>query len=338
METVAGSNGSTAPARRPSCRVGLWRLMGLVIAWLCCSTSSTNAAAIWQEAAAGASAVQEPKAETKRPEQDAKKSGKHDRYVRVQKDEKGRVVSMDTSTIRFTKQLPDGTEVVVELIGVVHIGEQDYFEAFNEQFKQYDALLYELVAPEGTRVERRADDGMNPVAALQKGMMSALGLQFQLEHIDYSPSNFVHADMTPEEFGQSMTDNNESVAKMFFRTLGMSAAMGGASGEAEMLSALLSSSEDRVYRLRRSAANQLIKMDVGMKAWEGDNGSTIITHRNGKAFKVLQQQLDAGKKKVGVFYGAGHLPDMERRLIEDFGMTPGEPQWQRAWKLRADAK
>jgi len=268
----------------------------------------------------------------------SKKPSKHDRYVRVQKDDKGRVVSMDTSTIQFTKKLPDGTELVVELIGVVHIGEQDYYETFNQQFKRYDALLYELVAPEGTRVERRAEDGMNPVAALQKGMMSALGLQFQLEHIDYSPSNFVHADMTPEEFGQSMTENNESVAKMFFRTLGMSAALGGGGGEADMLRAMLSSSEDRIYRLRRSAANQLIKMDVGMKAWEGDNGSTIITHRNGKAFKVLQQQIDAGKKKVGVFYGAGHLPDMERRLIEDFGMTPGEPQWQRAWKLRAEAK
>jgi hypothetical protein len=325
-------------------RRGAWLSFGrgivLMLGWLALTTGSDCGLArgFGQDAAGSATLVQEPQVDEGKAKKTDKKSGKHDRYVRVQKDDKGRVVSMDTSTITFTKKLPDGTELVVELIGVVHIGEEDYFAAFNEQFKKYDALLYELVAPEGTRVERRADDGMNPVAALQKGMMSALGLQFQLEHIDYSPSNFVHADMTPEEFGQSMTENNESVAKMFFRTLGMSAAMGGSGGEAEMLRAMLSSSEDRIYRLRRSAANQLIKMDVGMKAWEGDNGSTIITHRNGKAFKVLQQQIDAGKKKVGVFYGAGHLPDMERRLIEDFGMTPGEPQWQRAWKLRADAE
>jgi hypothetical protein len=267
-----------------------------------------------------------------------KKASNHDRFVRIHKDENGRSVSMDTSTIQYTKKMPDGTELVVELIGVVHIGEQDYFEAFNQQFKKYDALLYELVAPEGTKVEKREEDGLNPVAALQKGMMSALGLQFQLEHIDYSASNFVHADMTPEEFAQSMTENNESIAKVFFRSLGMSAAMGGASGEMEMFGALLSSSEDRVYRLRRSAAKQLMKMDVGMSAWEGDQGSTIITHRNAKAFKVLQEQIDAGRKKIGVFYGAGHLQDMERRLIEDFGMTAGEPQWQRAWKLRAETK
>ncbi len=268
----------------------------------------------------------------------AKKEAKPERFVRVKKDDKGRAVAMETSTIRYTKKMPDGTELVVELIGVVHIGEQDYFEAFNEQFKRYDSLLYELVAPEGTKVEQREESGMNPVAALQKGMMAVLGLQFQLEHIDYGASNFVHADMTPEEFGQSMKENNESLAKVFFRTLGMSAAMGGSSGEAEMLGALLSSGEDRTYRMRRSAANQLIKMDVGMSAWDGDNGSTIITHRNAKAFKVLQSEIDAGKRKLGVFYGAGHLEDMEKRLIEDFGMTPGEPQWQRAWKLRPDAE
>jgi hypothetical protein len=267
-----------------------------------------------------------------------KKQAKHDRFVRINKDEKGRAISMDTSTIRYTKKMPDGTELIVDLVGVVHIGEKDYYDAFNQQFKNYDALLYELVAPEGTKVEARNDGGANPVAALQKGMMAGLGLQFQLDHINYSASNFVHADMTPDEFGQSMTENNESVAKMFFRMLGTSAAMSGASGEAEMLGALLSNGDDRVYRLRRTAANQLIKMDVGMVAFEGDNGSTIITHRNGKAFKVLQSQIDAGKRKLGVFYGAGHLPDMERRLIEEFGMTAGEPQWQAAWKLRADNK
>ncbi|MBL8891085.1 MAG: hypothetical protein JNL67_13970 [Planctomycetaceae bacterium] len=288
-------------------------------------------------------AAQPPGAQEKAvPEQSSrragKKSSKHDRFVRINKDEKGRAISMDTSTIRYTKKMPDGTELSVELIGVVHIGEKDYYDAFNEQFKNYDGLLYELVAPEGTKVEARNDGGVNPVAALQKGMMAGLGLQFQLDHINYNASNFVHADMTPEEFGESMTQNNESVAKMFFRMLGTSAAMSGASGEAEMLGALLSNSEDRVYRLRRSAANQLIKMDVGMSAFEGDNGSTIITHRNAKAFKVLQAQIDSGKRKLGVFYGAGHLPDMERRLIEDFGMTPGEPKWQLAWKLRADDK
>lgn len=328
---------ATTTARRSRTMLLLLPLFSLLVLFLGGAVQATQDLAV-QDPVAPPPAVQEPTVPEASTDRESKKSGNHDRFVRIHKDEKGRSISMDTSTIPYTKTMPDGTELTVELIGVVHIGEKSYYEAFNEQFKNYDGLLYELVAPEGTKVEAREDGGLNPVAALQKGMMAGLGLEFQLDHIKYDASNFIHADMTPEEFGESMTQNNESVAKMFFRMLGTSAAMSGASGEAEMLGALLSSGENRVYRMRRSAANQLIKMDVGMSAFEGDNGSTIITHRNAKAFKVLQTQIDSGKRKLGVFYGAGHLPDMERRLIEDFGMTAGEPQWQTAWKLRADDK
>ena len=37
-------------------------------------------------------------------------------------------------------------------------------------------------------------------------MTSALGLSFQLDEIDYTRPNLVHADMTPDEFAQSMRD------------------------------------------------------------------------------------------------------------------------------------
>jgi hypothetical protein len=43
--------------------------------------------------------------------------------------------------------------------------------------------------------------------------------------------------------------------------------------------------------------------------------------------------LASGKKKVALFYGAGHLPDMERRLMSDFQMKRGGQFWMEAWKL-----
>lgn len=263
---------------------------------------------------------------------------KEEHFVRVRNGEDGKPIAMETSTTTYTRKMEDGTTLQVDLIGVVHIGEKQYYKDFNKQFEKYDALLYELVAPKGTKISDRDDSGMNPVAALQKGMMSALGLNFQLEHIDYDAKNFVHADMSPTEFSESMSKNNESLTKMFFKMLGMSAAMQGQTGEAEMLSALFASGDERKYKLRQTAAKQLINMDVGMAMWEGDNGSTIITHRNAKAFEVLAEQIEGGRRNIGVFYGAGHLKDMERRLLEDFKMERGEETWQLAWKLRKDAK
>ena len=52
-----------------------------------------------------------------------------------------------------------------------------------------------------------------------------------------------------------------------------------------------------------------------------------------KALEVMKRELASGKKKVALFYGAGHLPDMERRLMSDFQMKRGGQFWMEAWKL-----
>ena len=48
---------------------------------------------------------------------------------------------------------------------------------------------------------------------MQMGMKETLGLEFQLELIDYNRDNFTHADMSPEEFAESMVENDESLMK-----------------------------------------------------------------------------------------------------------------------------
>ena len=65
----------------------------------------------------------------------------------------------------------------------------------------------------------------------------------------------------------------------------------------------------------------------------GEDGSTIITDRNKKALGVLKTQLASGKKHVGVFYGAGHLSDMDKHLRSDFHMQPVSITWLTAWDL-----
>ena len=69
---------------------------------------------------------------------------------------------------------------------------------------------------------------------------------------------------------------------------------------------------------------------------EGEDGSTIIGQRNRKALEVLRRELKNGKKRIGIFYGAGHLPDMEKRLAEGFGLYPNKKsiKWLTAWDMR----
>lgn len=264
----------------------------------------------------------------------AKKKMNSERFVRIKKEDK-KSVALETSITRYSKKV-GAEELIVDLVGVVHIGEKDYYEKLNKEFEQYDALLYELVAPEGTRVVKgQKSRGFNPIGGLQNGMKSVLGLQFQLDHIEYSRKNFVHADMTPKEMSDSMTKNDESVAKMFFKAIGSSMAMQGqANGMSDiaLMKALISGDKKE---LRRVMAAQMSNMDQAMVMFDGKDGSTIVKHRNTKCFKILDREIAAGKKKIGIFYGAAHLPDMEERLLGDkYKMKAGEQKWLTAWELR----
>ncbi len=263
-------------------------------------------------------------------------------FMRIRKDSRGRAVSLETSVTRYELKKEDGERITVDLIGVVHIGEQEYYEALNKRFKQYEGLLYELVAPEGTVIPkggRDAASGLNPVAALQKGMQSVLGLEFQLDHIDYTKDNFVHADMTPSEFAESMSNNDESVSKYALRAIGQSMAMqnsGRGGNNMGMLFAMFGKNKE--VRMRRVFAEQMQEMEAGLIMFEGRDGSTIIDHRNAKCMEVLDREIKSGKKNLAIFYGAGHLPDMERRLMSEFKMKRGGQYWLTAWSLQIPAR
>ena len=62
----------------------------------------------------------------------------------------------------------------------------------------------------------------------------------------------------------------------------------------------------------------------------------IIDARNQKAMDVLAEQIALGKKRIGIFYGAAHLPDFERRLLEDDKFVRVETRWITAWDLDRD--
>ena len=74
-------------------------------------------------------------------------------------------------------------------------------------------MLYELVAPQGTRIPKGAKPGNHPVAMLQNGLKDMLGLEHQLQYIDYTENNMVHADMSPDELLKSMATATKALCR-----------------------------------------------------------------------------------------------------------------------------
>jgi pimeloyl-ACP methyl ester carboxylesterase len=143
--------------------------------------------------------------------------------------------------------------------------------------------------------------------------------------------------MSPDQFLQAMKDRNEGFMQMYMRLLGHSLgaqsemAMNGESPDVAVFAALFA--EDRPLRLKKVLAQQLADTEEMLTSFGGEGGSVLISERNKAALKVLREQIAAGKKRLAIFYGAGHLADMDKRLREDFGLKPVEITWLTAWDL-----
>jgi hypothetical protein len=262
------------------------------------------------------------------------------KFIRVRRGDNERPVAMETAVVHYTSQKKPG--VTVDLVGAVHIADRAYYDDLNKLFEKYDVVLYELVAPEGTRIPQggRKEKSTHPIGMMQEGMSGILELSHQLACVDYTKANLVHADMSPDEFSKSMEDRGESFIQMFLRLMGtgiaQSAAGAGGMNDADVLMALFA--KDRAMKLKTLLAQQFQSLEGAMSALDGPGGSAIITERNKKCFEVLDKQLASGKKKIAVFYGAGHLPDMQKRLEADYGFRRASESWLTAWNLKPREK
>jgi hypothetical protein len=270
-----------------------------------------------------------------------------EKWIRVVTGDDGATLAMETAIVRFVPADdfdPDKPvseyEKYVDLVGAVHIGDSAYYDKLNRRFEGYDAVLYELVAAKGTVVPKgRGTSNEHLLGALQNGMKEMLEVDHQLEQIDYTRKNFVHADLSPDEFWESMDEKDESFIEMYFRVLGASLQMQSTLApeeqitEFDLMAAFLA--EDRARRLKILMAKQFQGMEELMLAFSGTEGSTLITARNERALDVLEEQLDDGQEKLAIFYGAGHLSEMKDQIEERFDMVPASVEWVEAWDLRA---
>jgi hypothetical protein len=277
------------------------------------------------------------KSETQEQAASTNKSNTDHTYIRIERDGNKQPVALQTAWVKFKANRGPNRKAQVDLIGAIHIADADYYAELNKIFTQYDVVLFELVAPAGVKIERghKQELSLNVISGSQQGFQALLGLSHQIEQIDYQADNFVHADMTPTEFSKHMKDRGESFTQLYFRSIGQGLAMQGTDqggGDLGLLLALFS--KDREYKMKLIMAQQFERMAGLPDVMSGPEGSTIITLRNDKALSVLKEQLVAGKQRIGIFYGAGHFDDLEKKLVEDFRLQRYEEKWIDAWDLQ----
>ncbi len=258
-------------------------------------------------------------------------------FMRVTKLEgKRHPQSLETAIVHFED---NEKKVTVDLVAAVHIGDKEYYEELNKRFKKYDAVLYELVAENGMVPMKKSEVDpakQNLLSAFQSTMGQTLKLDFQLEHIDYSAKNFVHADLSPAEFARRVDERGD-----VFQTLYRAIVLGLGKDETEemrMQGRFLGTflARDKSLQLKRFFAQEMVAQMEDSVFVIGGDGSAIISDRNAAALKVLRQEIRLGKKKLAIFYGGAHLPEFVKSLEHDFNMKQTGISWVVAWDLTVD--
>jgi hypothetical protein len=262
-------------------------------------------------------------------------------FIRVVRDKHDRPVALETAVGHYVSATP-GQNFTVDLIGCIHVGDKKYYESLNEQFRRYGAVLFELVMPEGQSLEGLAHRESNhPVSRVQQALPKVLDLDYQLKRINYTAKNFVHADLSPDEMAKAIKARGDSggtvFIKVFFDILKQSNQMaeaaekrGGEFAEFQLLAALFD--PNRPLALKRLMADQMELIESGTGL--GPTLDTILVQdRNGAAMKVLAREIKKGTQKIAIFYGAAHMPDFDRRLIQEFKLKRESMSWLQAWDM-----
>jgi hypothetical protein len=255
-------------------------------------------------------------------------------FVRVDVDAEDQPRALQMSVLNYVPADP-GRLIEVDLVGAVHIGDPAYYAELNRRFRDYDAVLFELIAPEEALGPQRLDKRNGILSNTQVGMMKLLDLSFQLDEINYDAANFVHADLSPDEMRASMEERGESLYvyfwRIFFASLNDYAKDPLGLQDMEILSGAVSAGSSKPLKVL--AAYQVADLESAENMLGKDSENAIIGARNQHAIDVLKREVDSGATRIGIFYGVAHMPDLEERLIRQLGLTYNSTDWIDAWQL-----
>jgi hypothetical protein len=224
--------------------------------------------------------------------------------------------------------------VTVRLVSAVHIAEAAYFHDIQNSFEGRDAVLYEMVKAKDAPAPTKGMHSDSPISKLQRFLKDTLDLSFQLDEIDYSKPNFIHADLDAETFSQMQEQRGESFATIMLNALMKSLSDPGS------VKTFDDEPSDITDLMTRPDGERQLKLLLGRHIGDlereasgaGDmlNGTVILTERNKAVIKKLDETIADGKKDIAIFYGAAHMPDLSTQ-IEAKGFKRVSIKWRPAW-------
>lgn len=263
-------------------------------------------------------------------------------YMRYVED--SRAARLEVAIRSF--RMPSGQQV--DLVGVVHIADDAYYQRLNKRLEGYDSVLFELVGDPRSITEtpprvlkqiyEREYGAEISMSSLQISVAKYLQLTFQLGEIDYTRRNMVHADVSAAQFARMQQERGETMLTLLLRA--MNAQFSGGANLAAMnelnLFALIRIllSPDSAAQFKMVLARMFDQAESLTQLMEGDEGSAVLGGRNEVVLAKLREILaDRRQRRVAVFYGGGHMPGIEAALLGKLHASITGDEWLAAWTM-----
>jgi hypothetical protein len=251
------------------------------------------------------------------------------------------------------------------LVAVSHIGESAYYAAVQQHLDAQALVLFEGVgerpartpselpgAPSSNSKALAKGDADSAPSSLQSTLAQSLGLAFQLEAIDYDHPNFRNSDLTIAQIQALLAENvtadptlapdtNGGADDQLTQLVGL---MDGSSllgalvhagvkliGSSPKLQALMKIAVIEMFGNLEGDISQSPALPPEMKKLIG----VLIQGRNQVVVKDLRSELPKLRKRqaVAVFYGAGHMHDLETRVRGELNYRPATELWLTAMSV-----
>ncbi len=268
-------------------------------------------------------------------------------YVRTVHHEDG-AASLEVALRRLAPVRGDGP--AVWLAGVTHLGTTNYFQELQRFLENQTVVLFEGVGATNRQFQLRESAEFS----LQQALARAVGLEFQLDAINYDRPHFHNSDLsvaelshllTPSALAEETSGGTTTDAPQMSHLIELMQGSGVWGGLARLTVAAIAASPRLQTAMRLTLVELLGNLPADLTRLPGltpdlqEFMRVLIAERN----RVVVQDLAAVLRQhphpdsVAVFYGAGHMIDLEQRLCATLNYHAVEEQWLSAFDVNPRA-
>ncbi len=280
-----------------------------------------------------------------------------------------RLVRPDTNTVQLQisvrKFVPVGRRgPAVWLAGTSHVGEPEYYRALQKQLDARTVVLYEginadahprHVANPENRPPLRHAQGVHVHSSsgfsMQSALAKSLGLVFQLDAVNYDRPNFINSDLSILEIQRLMLNDRDAVPAppgvkgrsdpsfdFLLQIMDGSSFIGGLFklgieyiGTSPQLQAVSKLTLIETLGQIKGDFSQMRGLPPDMQRLV----KILIEARNQRVVDDLKTEFSSVPRSgsIAVFYGTGHMEDMEKRVIRELNYRSDGEIWLTAFSV-----